>query len=290
VLSCRFRPPALVAKQAGSLAALFDNRLNLVSAPARCRRTTRSWACRLPGAASGWTKGIDVIAAHSATTRYHGEFYDFPTFKMTPAPNQADSDPDRATPTPRSSAPPATTAGCNRGGDTHPNSTALAKLKKYREEEERIGLADGVPNPRHLSIDGFTLEGVKRLGGQGRQRRQSSASDPYNHRGRTPSRSIEQDPQPEWFARNVPSRKGLNSLGPPRAARGWGHVSATALGARSSSGCRWRFRRPRGRPQGSARGPHFLSPEYRCNPRLTANVQSRSFLRHTRETRRNYAN
>lgn len=35
--------------------------------------------------------------------------------------------------------------------------------------------------------------------------------------------------------------------------------------------------------------PIFLSPEYRVDPLLTRYVQSRSFGRHTRETRRNYA-
>jgi hypothetical protein len=35
--------------------------------------------------------------------------------------------------------------------------------------------------------------------------------------------------------------------------------------------------------------PVFLSPEYRVDPLLTRYAQSRSFRRHTRETRRNYA-
>jgi hypothetical protein len=38
-----------------------------------------------------------------------------------------------------------------------------------------------------------------------------------------------------------------------------------------------------------ARDPVFLSPEYRVDPLLTRYAQSRSFRKHTRETRRNYA-
>src|SRR6476620_3631633 len=43
VLKLPIRPPALVAKQAGSVAALFDNRLGLGVGTAHGRRTTNCW-------------------------------------------------------------------------------------------------------------------------------------------------------------------------------------------------------------------------------------------------------
>jgi hypothetical protein len=52
------------------------------------------------------------------------------------------------------------------GGDPTELDPLLAKLNKYREEEERIGLADEF-QIHVISIDGFTLDGVKRLEDKG---------------------------------------------------------------------------------------------------------------------------
>lgn len=52
------------------------------------------------------------------------------------------------------------------GGDPEELDPLLAKLARYREEEERIGLADEF-QIHVISIDGFTLDGVKRLEDKG---------------------------------------------------------------------------------------------------------------------------
>ncbi len=97
VLKLPIRPPALVAKQAGSLAALIGNRVGLGVG-------TSPWPedyelMGVPFAKRG--KRIDecIEIIRGLTTgdyfEFHGEFYDIPKTKMTPAPTRADPDPDR---------------------------------------------------------------------------------------------------------------------------------------------------------------------------------------------------
>src|SRR6188472_4617124 len=90
VLKLPIRPPALVAKQAGSLAATFGNRrgLGVGSSPwledyellgvPFARRGRRMDEC------------IDIIRGLTSGEyfEFHGEFYDIPKTKMTPAPSQ----------------------------------------------------------------------------------------------------------------------------------------------------------------------------------------------------------
>ena len=52
------------------------------------------------------------------------------------------------------------------GGDPAELDPLLAKLQKFRDEEERIGLAEEF-EIHVISIDGFTLDGVKRLEDKG---------------------------------------------------------------------------------------------------------------------------
>ena len=90
VLKLPIRPPALVAKQAGSLAALIGNRVGLGVG-------TSPWPedyelMGVPFAKRG--KRIDecIEIIRGLTTgdyfEFHGEFYDIPKTKMTPAPTQ----------------------------------------------------------------------------------------------------------------------------------------------------------------------------------------------------------
>ena len=90
VLKLPIRPPALVAQQAGSLAALIGNRVGL-----GIRSTPWPEDYELMGvpfAKRG--KRIDecIEIIRGLTTgdyfEFHGEFYDIPKTKMTPAPTQ----------------------------------------------------------------------------------------------------------------------------------------------------------------------------------------------------------
>jgi alkanesulfonate monooxygenase SsuD/methylene tetrahydromethanopterin reductase-like flavin-dependent oxidoreductase (luciferase family) len=94
---------------------------------------------------------------------FHGEFYDIPKTKMTPAPNKpipilvgghADAALKRA-------------ARCDGwmhgGGDADELDRLIKRLKQIREEKGRAG-----PFEIHvISVDAFTIDGIKRLEDKG---------------------------------------------------------------------------------------------------------------------------
>ena len=166
VLKLPVRHPALTANQAGSLAALTGNRLGLGVG-------TSPWPedyelVGIPFAKRG--KRIDecIEIVQGLTTgeyfEFHGEFYDIPKTKMTPAPTQPipilvgghhDAALRRA----------ARLDGWMHGGGTDPEELdrLIAKVKKYREEEGKTG-----PFEVHvISIDAYTVDGIKRLEDKG---------------------------------------------------------------------------------------------------------------------------
>jgi probable F420-dependent oxidoreductase len=162
VLKLPVRPPVLVAKQAASVAALTDNRLSLgvgispwpedfeIMGVPFARRGRRMDEC------------MEIVRGLTAGGyfEFHGEFYDIPKIKMTPAPTEpipilvgghADAALRRA----------ARCDGWMHGGGGDPNELdrLLARLKQLREEEGKTG-----PFEIHvISPDGFTVDGIKRL-------------------------------------------------------------------------------------------------------------------------------
>src|ERR1700758_5358307 len=165
VLKLPIRPPALVAKQAGSLAAVFGNRLGLGVG-------TRPWKedyelLGVPFAKRGKRMDECIEIIRGLTTgdyfEFHGEFYDIPKTKMTPAPSKpipiligghADAALRRA-------------ARCDGwmhgGGDAEELDRLLKRLNQFRDEEGNRG-----PFEIHvISADGFTVDGVKRLEDKG---------------------------------------------------------------------------------------------------------------------------
>ena len=165
VLKLPIRPPALVAKQAGSLAALFDNRLGLGVG-------TSPWPedyelMNVPFARRGkrMDECIDIIRGLTSGDyfEYHGEFYDIPATKMTPAPSKpipiligghADAALRRA----------ARNDGWMHGGGAPEELDALLnKLNQFRDEEGR----DGPYEIHVISIDAYTTDGIKRLEDKG---------------------------------------------------------------------------------------------------------------------------
>ena len=167
VLKLPIRPPALVAKQAGSLAAMFDNRLGLGVG-------TSPWPedyelLNVPFAKRGkrMDECIDIIRGLTSGDyfEYHGEFYDIPKTKMTPAPTKpvpilvgghADAALRRAA---------RNDGWMHGGGDPEELDTLLAKLAKFREE---AGTADRDDYQIHvISLDAYSLDGIKRLEDKG---------------------------------------------------------------------------------------------------------------------------
>ena len=165
VLKLPIRPPALVAKQAGSLTALIGDRVGLGVG-------TSPWPedyelMGVPFAKRG--KRIDecIEIVRGLTTgeyfEFHGEFYDIPRTKMTPAPSRpipvlvgghADAALRRAA---------RADGWMHGGGDPQELDRLIARVKQFREEEGKSG-----PFEIHvISADGFAVDGIKRLEDKG---------------------------------------------------------------------------------------------------------------------------
>ena len=195
VLKLPIRPPALVAKQAGSLAALFDNRLGLGVG-------TSPWPedyelMDVPFARRGKRMDECIAIIKGLTTgeyfEFHGEFYDIPKTKMSPAPTEpipiligghADVALRRA----------ARNDGWMHGGGDLGDSEALDRfinrLKQLRDEE---GTDGSVPDPRDVARRLQTRRHPAPRG-PGRHRHHGRLPDPLRCRSRHRT-SREQDPQ-----------------------------------------------------------------------------------------------
>src|ERR1700709_440563 len=141
VLKLPIRPPALVAKQAGSLAALFDNRLGLGVG-------TSPWPedyelMGVPFAKRGKRMDECIEIIRGLTTgeyfEFHGEFYDIAKTKMTPAPSEpipiligghADAALRRAA---------RWDGWMHGGGDPEELDRLIARVKQLRDEEGKTG-------------------------------------------------------------------------------------------------------------------------------------------------------
>jgi alkanesulfonate monooxygenase SsuD/methylene tetrahydromethanopterin reductase-like flavin-dependent oxidoreductase (luciferase family) len=168
VLKLPIRPPALVAKQAGSLAALFDNRLGLGVGTSPWPEDYEIMGVPFTKRGKRMDECIDIIRGLTTGDyfEYHGEFYDIPKIKMTPAPTKpvpiligghADVALRRA----------ARNDGWMHGGgdlgDPEALDLLINRLKKFREEEGRTG-----PFEIHvMSLDAYTPDGIKRLEDKG---------------------------------------------------------------------------------------------------------------------------
>ncbi|WP_409428483.1 TIGR03619 family F420-dependent LLM class oxidoreductase [Mycobacterium sp. SMC-11] len=166
VVKLPIRPPALVAKQAGSLAAMINNRLALGVG-------TSPWPedyelMGVPFARRGKRMDECIEIIQGLTTgdyfEFHGEFYDIPKTKMTPAPTQpipiligghAEAALRRAA---------RHDGWMHGGGDPAELDGLITRLRQLREEE---GRADEPFEIHVISVDGFTLDGIKRLEDKG---------------------------------------------------------------------------------------------------------------------------
>ena len=167
VLKLPIRPPALVAKQAGSLAALIGNRVGLGVG-------TSPWPedyeiMGVPFADRGRRMDECIAIIRGLTSgdyfEFHGSFYDIPKIKMTPAPTaplpiliggHSDAALRRA----------ARNDGWMHGGGSAEELDALlTKLEAYRARRE--GVRRGDFQVHVISMDAYTPDGVKRLEDKG---------------------------------------------------------------------------------------------------------------------------
>jgi len=166
VLKLPIRPPALVAKQAGSIAALFGNRLGLGVG-------TSPWPedydlMGVPFARRGKRMDECIEIIRGLTTgeyfEFHGEFYDIARTKMTPAPSRpipiligghADLALRRAS---------RNDGWMHGGGPAEELDDLLAKLQEYRRAEGRTGDDYQV---HVISMDAYKPDGIRRLEDKG---------------------------------------------------------------------------------------------------------------------------
>lgn len=129
-----------MAKQAGSLAALIGNRVGLGVGTSPWPEDYELMGVPFAKRGKRMDECIDIIRGLTSGDyfEYHGEFYDIPKTKMTPAPTEplpiligghADAALRRA----------ARNDGWMHGGGTEDLDELLAKLNRFREEE---GTAD----------------------------------------------------------------------------------------------------------------------------------------------------
>jgi alkanesulfonate monooxygenase SsuD/methylene tetrahydromethanopterin reductase-like flavin-dependent oxidoreductase (luciferase family) len=166
VLKLPIRPPALVAKQAGSLAALFDNRLGLGVGTSPWPEDYEIMGVPFARRGKRMDECIDIIKGLTSGDyfEYHGEFYDIPKTKMCPAPTKpvpilvgghAEAALKRAA---------RNDGWMHGGGDPAELDGLISRVQQLRKEEGR----DNEPFQIHvISIDGFTVDGVKRLEDKG---------------------------------------------------------------------------------------------------------------------------
>jgi probable F420-dependent oxidoreductase len=166
VIKLPIRQPVLVAKQATSVAYLSRNRLVLGVGtspwPEDYIVTGTAWEGR--GARMDEMIAILRGLGSGEFFEFHGKYYDIPAIQLCPAPTQpipiligghADAALKRAA---------RLGDGWMHGGGKEKLDDLLAKLQRYRREAG----TDKKPFEIHvISLDGFTLEGVKRLQDQG---------------------------------------------------------------------------------------------------------------------------
>jgi probable F420-dependent oxidoreductase len=167
VLKLPVRPPALVAKQAMSIAVLTGGRLGLGVGLSPWPEDFTVMGVPWERRGKRMDEAIDIVRGLSTGEyfEYHGEFFDIPAVKMTPAPPEpipllvgGHSDAALRRAVVRGD------GWMHAGGDPEELDAMLAKLARLREEEGRT--AD--PFEVHvISLDAYTPDGVKRLEDKG---------------------------------------------------------------------------------------------------------------------------
>ena len=207
VLKLPIRPPALVAKQAGSLAALFGNRLGLGVGTSPWPEDYELLGVPFAKRGKRMDECIDIIRGLTSGEyfEYHGEFYDIAKTKMTARrPPSRSRSWSAATPTPRCAAPCASDGWMHGGGDAE----ELDRLLAEAHGDPRGG---GRRPRRPFEIHVISMRRLHRRRhqaprGQGRHRRASSASGCPTSWAPTPSRWTTRSATWRRYAKKVMSK------------------------------------------------------------------------------------
>jgi alkanesulfonate monooxygenase SsuD/methylene tetrahydromethanopterin reductase-like flavin-dependent oxidoreductase (luciferase family) len=166
VLKLPMRHPLLVAKQATSVAVMTDNRLVLGVGSSPWPEDYE--LCDIPWQGRGrrMDEAVDIVRGLSAGGyfEYHGDVYDLQSVKLSPTPTK----PlpiligGHATPALRRAA--RSDGWLHGGGDPADLPGLLERLGQLREEE---GTADRPFEVHVISVDAYTVDGIRRLEEQG---------------------------------------------------------------------------------------------------------------------------
>jgi probable F420-dependent oxidoreductase len=167
VLKLPIRHPVLVAKQASSVAAMIGDRFSLGVGlspwPEDFQITGTEWK----GRGRRMDEMIEIIRGLLTGEYFHyeGEFYEIPSIKICPAPRE------RLPILVGGHAEPALRRAArlgdgwmHAGGDPGELERCLERLRVLRAESDR---ADEPFEVHVISLDGFSLDGVRRLEDQG---------------------------------------------------------------------------------------------------------------------------
>ncbi|MDL4814575.1 TIGR03619 family F420-dependent LLM class oxidoreductase [Actinomadura opuntiae] len=166
VLKLAVRPPVLVAKQATSIACLTGGRLGLGVGLSPWREDFQVMGVPWERRGKRMDEAVDIVRGLAAGGyfEYHGEFFDIPAIKMTPAP---------AEPIPiliggHSEGALRRAAvrgdGWMHGGGQDDLDDLLARLNRIREAE---GTADRPFEVHVISPEAYSVDGVRRLEDKG---------------------------------------------------------------------------------------------------------------------------
>ncbi|WP_306362003.1 TIGR03619 family F420-dependent LLM class oxidoreductase [Nocardia sp. CC227C] len=162
VLKLPIRPPVLVAKQASSLARLSNNRFALGVGISPWPEDFQIMGVPFEKRGKRLDECIEIVRGLSTGEyfEYHGEFYDIPRIKLTPAPTEplpiligghSDAALKRAV--------RLSDGWMHAGGSAEDLDKYLARIGELRAERELT-----TPFEIHaVSRDGYTPDGVKRL-------------------------------------------------------------------------------------------------------------------------------
>jgi probable F420-dependent oxidoreductase len=167
VLKLPVRPPVLVAKQAASVAALTGNRLTLGVGISPWPEDFEIMGVPFAKRGKRMDECMDIVRGLTAGDyfEYHGEFYDIPAIKICPTPSEpipllvgghADAALRRAV--------VRGDGWMHGGGTTEELDALLAKIADIRRAE---GLQDKPFQVHVISLEAYTLDGIKRLEDRG---------------------------------------------------------------------------------------------------------------------------
>ncbi len=167
VLKLPVRPPVLVAKQAASVATLTNNRLALGVGISPWPEDFEIMGVPFAKRGKRMDECMDIV--RGLTTggyfEFHGEFYDIPAIKISPTPTEpipllvgghADAALRRAV--------VRGDGWMHGGGPVEELDALLAKIADIRTAE---GLTDKPFEVHIISLDAYTLDGIKRLEDRG---------------------------------------------------------------------------------------------------------------------------